>query len=314
MGRIIRDQSILQRIGSLVIPPNWTNVWICANPRGHLQATGRDAKGRKQYRYHPKYRAVREDTKYGKMVLFGNILPAIRRQVQRDLSLRELPKEKVLATVVRLMDLAHLRIGNEEYARQNQSFGLTTMRDRHVRIRGSSILFQFRGKSGKDHSLELQDHRLAAIVKRCQDLPGHELFQYVDEAGAHVSIDSGMVNSYLRDISGEDITAKDFRTWHGTVHAAVLLGACEGACSETEIKRNVVEAIKGVAERLGNRPATCRKYYVHPLVLEAYAAGTLTMEPETGRCKHSSQRLLSQQERCVLRLLSAAPTRTLQIS
>jgi DNA topoisomerase-1 len=211
--------------------------------------------------------------------------------------------------VVRLMDLAHIRIGNEEYAQQNKSFGLTTMRNRHVKVKGSKILFHFRGKSGQDHSLVLEDKRLAAIVKRCRDLPGYELFQYVDARGDHISIDSGMVNDYLREISGEDITAKDFRTWHGTVHAATLLGDCAtGECSDAELKRNVVAAVKEVAKKLGNRPATCRKYYIHPLVLEAYEKGTLTLV-RGGRSIH-----LSPQEQAVMKLLEEKPKQAKRIA
>jgi DNA topoisomerase I len=302
--KIIRDAATLRRIQSLVIPPNWRDVWICRDPNGHLQATGRDDRNRKQYIYHPRYRAVREQTKYGKMILFGHKLPLIRRKVQQDLSLTGLPKEKVLATVIRLMDLAHIRIGNEEYARQNQSFGLTTMRDRHVDIKGSTIHFRFRGKSGKLHEFDLEDRRLAAIVKRCRDLPGYELFQYIDEGGSHVALDSGMVNEYLRQMTGEDITAKDFRTWHGTVHAAEQLTACGASSTETEAKRNIMAAIKAVAELLGNRPATCRKYYVHPVVLDLYAAGALA-ESMSERSHSRNLPGLAPAERCVLEILLA---------
>ena len=306
-GRLIRDQAVLRRIQSLVIPPMWKDVWICRDPRGHLQATGRDARNRKQYRYHPRYRAQRDATKYEKMILFGRRLPRIRRRVAHDVSLPGLPKEKVLATVVRLMDLAHVRVGNEEYARQNQSFGLTTMRDRHVRIRGSQLHFQFRGKSGKMHTIDLQDRRLAAVVKHCRDVPGYELFQYIDEEGGHRAVDSGMVNEYLREITGADITAKDFRTWHGSVHAAEhLCAACE-ASSETAAKRNIIAAVKAVAELLGNRPATCRKYYVHPAILELYAAGQLPQYMTTNHVTANSGSKpvagLDSTERCLLRLL-----------
>jgi len=304
-GKTVRDAAVLERIRSLVIPPNWKDVWICRHANGHLQATGRDVKNRKQYRYHPRYRAVREETKYGKMILFGRMLRLIRKRVEHDLALPGLPKEKVLATVVRLMDLAHLRVGNEEYARQNQSFGLTTMQDRHVEIAGSTIHFQFRGKSGKMHALDLRDRQLASVVRRCRDLPGYELFQYIDEEGAPVAIDSGMVNQYLRETTNEDITAKDFRTWHGTVHAAELLAACAEAASETEAKRNVVAAIKAVAERLGNRPATCRKYYVHPAVVDLYVAGKLAV-PMTAQAQESKADGLTASERCVLNVLLAA--------
>jgi DNA topoisomerase-1 len=288
-----------------VIPPNWKNVWICGNPNGHLQATGRDARNRKQYRYHPRYRAAREKAKYDKMILFGTKLPAIRRRVGRDLSRTGMPKEKVIATVVRLMDLAHIRVGNEEYARENQSFGLTTMRNRHADVRASTIHFHFRGKSGKLHVFDLHNRRLAAIVKRCQDIPGHELFQYIDETGSHIPLDSGMVNEYLREITGEDITAKDFRTWHGTVHAAEQLGAFGPSTTETEVKRNIVGAIKAVAERLGNRPATCRKYYVHPAILDLYAAGNLA-EHLNARVARSHKGGLTICEQGVLGILCAA--------
>jgi DNA topoisomerase-1 len=301
-GKIIKDPAVLSRIQSMVIPPNWKDVWICSLKSGHLQATGRDARNRKQYRYHPDYRAAREETKYGKMILFGRKLPLIRRKVKQDLSRTGLPREKVLATVIRLMDLAHLRVGNEEYARQNQSFGLTTMRDRHVDVEGAKIHFHFRGKSGKLHELDLHDRRLAAIVRNCRDLPGYELFQYIDESGAHTALDSGMVNAYLRQTASEDITAKDFRTWHGTVHAAEQLCAFGASATETETKRNIVAAIKAVAERLGNRPATCRKYYVHPIVLELYSAGDLAQSMSTPKRVRNSAGL-APVERCVLKIL-----------
>jgi DNA topoisomerase-1 len=245
---------------------------------------------------------MREQAKYDKMILFGQNLPIIRRRVGHDLALPSLPKEKVLATVVRLMDLAHIRVGNEEYARENQSFGLTTMRDRHVNVEGSTIHFHFRGKSGKLQEFDLRNRRLAAIVKRCRDIPGYELFQYIDGEAGHVALDSGMVNDYIRGITGEDITAKDFRTWHGTVHAVEQLNICGEVSTSAEAKRNIVAAIKAVAERLGNRPATCRKYYIHPLVLELYEAGEL--------CKYTQVRKHAQavtelepMEQCVLRLL-----------
>ena len=300
--KLIRDPAILRRIQSLVIPPNWQDVLICKDSNGHLQATGRDARNRKQYRYHADYRSIREETKYEKMILFGRMLPVIRRKVKEDLSLPGLPKEKVLATVVRLMDMAHIRVGNEEYAKQNQSFGLTTMRDRHVDIGGSRIQFQFRGKSGKMHVLDLRDKQLAAIVKRCKDLPGYELFQFLDEEGSHVPVTSGMVNDYLREATGEDITAKDFRTRHGTVHAAEELELCGADETESEAKRNVVQAIKSVAELLRNRPATCRKYYVHPVVVELYLKGNLATHLTVRRSNRNSQGL-ARLERCILRIL-----------
>ena len=273
--KAVRDAETLKRIRSLVIPPAWTDVWICANPRGHLQATGRDARGRKQSRYHPRWRAVRDETKYERMLLFGTALKGIRERVEADLARPGLPREKVLATLLRLMERTLIRVGNEEYARENHSYGLTTMREKHVTVTGSTVTFRFRGKSGKQHTVGVQDRRLARIVGRCQDLPGYELFQYVDEGGEPHTIDSADVNAYLREISGEDFTAKDFRTWSGTVLASRALREFEAFGSETQAKKNVVQAIKAVAERLGNTPAVCRKCYVHPAVLECYMAGKL---------------------------------------
>lgn len=272
-GKPVRDAETLKRIRSLVIPPAWRQVWICPNPRGHVQATGRDARGRKQSRYHPRWRAVRDETKYERMLLFGTALPRIREKVEEDLGAPGLPRNKVLATIVRLMERTLIRVGNEEYARENKSYGLTTMRDRHVEVKGSTITFKFRGKSGKLHNVGLQDRRLARIVERCQDLPGYELFHYVDEEGEPRPIDSADVNAYLREISGEEFTAKDFRTWAGTVLASMALKQVAEFTSETQAKRNVVAAIKAVAERLGNTPAVCRKCYVHPAVLDCYLSG-----------------------------------------
>jgi DNA topoisomerase I len=269
-GKQIRDQKVIQRINSLVIPPAYRNVWICPLPNGHLQATGRDAKGRKQYRYHPLWREIRDQAKFTRMIAFSEALPLIRQRIEQDLQRRGLPKEKVLAAVVRLMELTRIRVGNEEYARSNESYGLTTLRDEHVDITGSKIQFQFRGKRGVEHTIDLQDRRLAKIVKRCQDLPGQELFQYLDENDEQQTLSSTDVNDYLRDITGEDFTAKDFRTWAGTVLAASELFELGAASSATATKKNMVQAIKSVAAYLGNRPATCRKYYVHPAVLEAY--------------------------------------------
>jgi DNA topoisomerase I len=272
-GAPIRDEETLRRIKSLAVPPAWRDVWICARPDGQLQATGRDAKGRKQYRYHPRWRAARDETKYAHMIAFGRALPRIRERVEQDLRLPGLPREKVLATVVRLLETTLIRVGNEEYAQTNRSFGLTTMRDRHVHIDGPKLRFEFRGKSGVRHSLDLRDRRLARIVGRCRDLPGYELFQYIDEAGQHQTIDSADVNDYLRAISGEDFTAKDFRTWAGTVLAALALREFESFDSQTQAKKNVVSAIHNVAERLGNTPAVCRKCYIHPAIIDAYLEG-----------------------------------------
>lgn len=274
-GRTFRDKEHLARIRSLVIPPAWNDVWICPSSDGHLQAVGRDAKGRLQYRYHPLYRQIRDQTKYGRMVAFGNVLCRIRKRIEEDLALPGLPKNKVLAAVVKLLDSTLIRVGNVEYAKANESFGLTTMRDEHVEISGTRIKFQFRGKSGVEHEIELHDRRLARIVKQCQDIPGQELFQYIDADGSRAPIGSADVNDYLREITGEDFTAKDFRTWAGTVLTALELAECGPYDSQTECKKKIVAAIRSVARRLGNRPATCRNYYVHPAVLNAYNDGAL---------------------------------------
>jgi len=274
-GKTIHNPDELQRIKKLGIPPAWTDVWICPNPQGHIQATGRDAKGRKQYRYHPRWREVRDETKYDRMIAFGETLPAIRQRIEHDLALSGLPYEKVLATIVRLLDTTLIRVGNEEYARENDSYGLTTMRSQHVEVEGTKVHFHFRGKSGKEHIIDVNDRQLAKIVKRCQHLPGHELFQYIDEKGEMRDIESGHVNTYLREISGHDITAKDFRTWGGTVFAMRALEELGAFDSVTHGKQNVAQAIKSTAEKLGNTPAICRKCYVHPGVIDAYLDGSL---------------------------------------
>ncbi len=274
-GRPVKEPAILERIRKLAIPPAYTDVWICPLANGHLQATGRDARGRKQYRYHPDWRSVRDETKFGKMIAFAEALPKIRRKVEQDLGLPALPREKVVAAVVKLLETTLIRIGNKEYAKQNRSFGLTTLRDRHVDIAGSKVRFEFRGKSGQDHAVEIADRRLARVVKRCRDLPGQELFQYLDENGERQTISSGDVNTYLREVTGEEFTAKDFRTWGGTVLALSALaevGLCE---SEKEANKAVVEAIKQVSSELGNKPAICRKFYVHPVVIESFVEGSL---------------------------------------
>ena len=301
-GKPLRDPAELRRIKSLVIPPAWTEVWVCPSPRGHLQATGRDARGRKQYRYHPRWREARDETKYERMIAFGEALPRIRERVERDLALPDLPRQKVLATVVRLLDTTSIRVGNEEYARQNGSFGLTTLRNRHVDVSGSTLRFHFRGKGGKEYHVDLKDRRLARIVKRCQDLPGQDLFQYVDDNGDLQAVGSDDVNEYLREVSGQDFTAKDFRTWAGTVLAARALEGLEAFASETEARRNVVQAIDSVAEQLGNTRAVCRKCYVHPAVIEAYLDRSLTgaLEP---RVQEESLSRLSSEEAGVLALL-----------
>lgn len=274
-GHAVTDEATLARIKSLVIPPAWVDVWICKQPLGHLQATGRDARGRKQYRYHPRWRAHRDDANYGRMLSFGKALPAVRSAVDEALRKPGLPREKVLATIVYLLEATLMRIGNEEYARENKSFGLTTLRDRHVRLDGGKVQFRFRGKSGVHHAVEVQDRRLARIIARIRDLPGQELFQYEDDDGNPHAIDSADVNDYLHAITGADYTAKDFRTWAGTVLAAVALKEYEKYDSEAQAKKNVVQAIESVSKKLGNTPTICRKCYVHPAVIESYLDGSM---------------------------------------
>jgi DNA topoisomerase-1 len=294
----------LKRIRSLVIPPAWTRVWVCPDPQGHLQATGRDARGRKQYRYHPKWREVRDGTKYGRMMAFGRALPVIRRRIDADLRRSGLPREKVLAAVVKLLEKTFIRVGNDEYARTNRSFGLTTMRDGHVKVSGSTVRFMFRGKSGVEHQLQLDDRRLAKIVKQCRDLPGQELFQYRDGRGKVVDVGSADVNAYLKDVTGEDFTSKDFRTWAGTVLAATLLRDYEAVDSEARAKKNIVSAIEQVAKRLGNTRAVCRKCYVHPAILDAYLDGSMvkTVAQRAGRAARAIGRM-TESEAVVLGLL-----------
>ena len=272
-GKVITDEAEVARIKKLAVPPAYTDVWICPSARGHLQATGRDAKGRKQYRYHARWRATADETKYSRTMTFALALPEIRRRVDADLARPGLPREKVLACVVKLLETTLIRVGNEEYAKTNKHYGLTTLRNRHVRVKGAAIEFAFRGKSGVDHEIELNHPRLARVVAKIRDLPGQELFQYLDEEGARHSVDSNDVNEYLREISGQPFTAKDFRTWAGTVLAAMALREFEKFDSETAAKKNITAAIERVAERLGNTPTICRKCYVHPAVLEAYLDG-----------------------------------------
>jgi len=306
-GKPVRDPKHLARIRSLVIPPAWTKVAICPSANGHLQAVGVDARGRKQYRYHPRYREVRDQAKFSRMIAFGTLLAVVRRQVEMDMKRPGLPKEKVLATVVRLLETSFIRVGNDEYAVENDSFGLTTMKDRHVRIAGARLMFRFRGKSGQNHSIELTDRRLATIVKSCRDLPGYELFQYIAEDGTIAAIDSADVNRYIREITGHDFTAKDFRTWAGTVLAVKELCAAGPARNEGEGKKAVVDAVKSVARRLGNRPATCRKYYVHPAILDAYSTGSLFDTREQGKQQDAaySGLGLSPEEYCVMVIVTA---------
>ena len=274
-GNTVDHVDTLARIKSLVIPPAWTAVWICPIANGHLQATGRDARERKQYRYHPKWRSVRDEAKYERMLNFGKALPAIRMAVDAALKLPGLPREKVLATIVHLLEVTMMRIGNEEYARTNKSFGLTTLRSRHVKVDGKAVEFRFRGKSGVFHTIKLEDRRLARIIARTRDLPGQDLFQYVDDDGEQHTVGSADVNDYLRAITGEEYTAKDFRTWSGTVLAALALQEFEKFDSEAQAKKNIVRAIESVAEKLGNTPTICRKCYVHPAVIDAYLDGSI---------------------------------------
>jgi len=304
-GRPLREREALQRIKALAIPPAWTEVWICPLPQGHLQATGRDAKGRKQYRYHTRWRAVRDENKFDRLLNFGQALSRIRERTERDLALPGLPRAKVQATLVRLLETTFIRIGNEEYARTNRSFGLTTLRDQHVQVNGSAVRFQFRGKSGVRHQVSLNDRQLARIVKRCQDLPGQVLFQYLDEAGQQQCIGSADVNEYLREITNEDFTAKDFRTWAGTVLAAFALHELSEFRSTSEMKRNIVAAVKTVAARLGNTPAVCRKAYVHPVIFELYGCGALQncLSQAVRKTRSRAGERLQPAEAAVLRLL-----------
>ncbi len=274
-GRLIRDARDVQRIKSLAIPPAWRDVWICPSPSGHLQATGRDAKGRKQYRYHPRWREVRDEAKYDRLPSFAAMLPLLRRRVARDLAEPVLSMSKVVAAVVQLLEKTLIRVGNEEYARSNRSFGLTTLESAHARITGSTVRFRFRGKSGKFHDITLSDARLARIVRRCQDLPGRQLFQYLDDEGSTHDVGSADVNEYLREVMGQDFTAKDFRTWAGTVLAALALQEYEVFDSQAQAKKNVVRAIEHVSSRLGNTPTVCRKCYVHPEIINAYLDGSM---------------------------------------
>lgn len=306
-GALLRDRTELERIRKLVIPPRWTDVWICSSSTGHLQVTARDARGRKQYRYHTRYREIRDGTKFSRMLEFSEVVPSIRRRVERDISQPTLSREKVLATVVWLLEKTLIRVGSDEYARDNGSFGLTTLRRRHVAVSGARLRFEFRGKSGVPHLVSITDRRIARIVQHCQDLPGQELFQYLDDDGRRQSVDAGDINQYLREIAGRQVTAKDFRTWAGTILAAQALRDIGPASSEKEANANIVRAIDQVAKRLGNTRAVCRKYYVHPVIIEAYSDG-YTLPPASGD-EHSFPRdtdrppVLRRDEVAVLELL-----------
>jgi DNA topoisomerase-1 len=303
-GVPIRNPGELRRIKALAVPPAWIDVWISPFSNSHLQATGRDARGRKQYRYHHAWREWRDQTKYDRLMEFGRVLPKLRNRVATDLSLPELPRAKVMATIVRLLETTCIRIGNDEYVRQNQSFGLTTLRNKHVKITGSKIRFRFRGKSGIVRDIDLHDRRLARIVRRCQDLPGQELFQYVDDDGRARTVNSTDVNQYLREATAIDLTAKDFRTWAGTVLAARALGELPPFASKTQAKRNVVRAIDAVAQKLGNTRAVCQNCYIHPATVKAYFDGSL---PENLRgpapASREAQRGLSGDETAVMMIL-----------
>ena len=304
-GRVVRDGVTLARIRALVIPPAWTRVWICPDPDGHVQATGRDQRGRKQYRYHPRWQQVRDAAKYGRLLAFGRALPTLRRRVTRDLQAPPLSRARVLATVVRLLETTLIRVGNEEYAQANQSFGLTTLRDRHVTVTRDRVRFRFRAKSGVWQEVELQDDRLARTVKRCQDLPGQVLFQYVDGDGTRQRVTSDDVNAYLREAMGADFTAKDFRTWAGTVLAATALQELAQVDGDSARKRNVTRAIEAVARQLGNTTAVCRRCYVHPAVLEHYLDGRTidVLRARTASLLVHGGRHLSREETAVLALL-----------
>lgn len=301
----ITDRKVIDRIRVLAIPPAWTDVWISPSPNGHIQAVGRDDKHRKQYRYHADWNASRNENKYGRMLDFGKMLPKIRDQVDKDLRRHGLPREKVLAAIVHLLESTLIRVGNDEYARTNKSYGLTTMRDRHVDVSGDQLQFEFKGKSGIAHSIDFRNRRLATVIKRCQDLPGQQLFQYEDEDGNPQRIDSSDVNAYLREITGEDVTAKDFRTWAGTVLAAEALASFEEVDTDTLARKNVVAAIESVAKRLGNTSTVCRKCYVHPAVIDAYLEGDTvsTLKQRTGRELRKDLGTLPPEEAAVLMLL-----------
>lgn len=302
-GKVIKDAAERKRLASLAIPPAYTDVWICADSRGHIQATGRDDRGRKQYRYHPRFREVRDGAKYERMLAFAKVLPGLRRRVDADMSRRGLPPEKVLATVVYLLENTMIRVGNATYAKENKSHGLTTLRNRHVKLEGGEVRFRFKGKGGKEWDLGLKDRRIARIIRAVQELPGQHLFQYIDEDGERCAVTSSEVNEYLREVTGQHITAKDFRTWTGTVLAALALAEFEKADSEAAAKRNVRDAIEAVAARLGNTPTICRKCYVHPRVIDAYLADELKLEVKEQIEEDLSEDELRPEEKQVLRFL-----------
>jgi DNA topoisomerase-1 len=307
-GRAVTDRAFLRRVRSLVIPPAWESVWVSADPNGHIQAVGWDAKGRKQYRYHPLYREVRDHAKFDRLVEFGRVLPKIRAAVSADLAVKGLPQRKVVAVVVRLLEETCIRVGNEEYERLNGSFGLTTMKSRHVTIEGSELRFRFKGKSGQTHDILMKNTRLARIVRACQCIPGYELFQYKDETGEVHSVKSEDVNAYLSEISNGSFTAKDFRTWAGTCAAADFLRQREPVTTKSDFKRVTAEVVKLTAEKLGNRAATCRKYYIHPVVFTAFENGALFKAFEKyGGAGETPESELKLEEQAVLHILESAP-------
>jgi DNA topoisomerase I len=312
-GEPVTDEATLDRVRRLAIPPAWSDVWICTKANGHLQATGRDARGRKQYKYHPQFREVRESNKYEHMLEFARALPSIRERISEHMALRGLPREKVLATVVHLLESTLIRVGNDDYARENKSYGLTTLRNPHVSVEGSQLRFRFKGKSGKSWQLQLKDRRVARIVKACQELPGQKLFEYLDEDGEGREVTSADVNAYLREITGRDITAKDFRTWAGTVMAALALREFEAFDSQASAKKNLRAAIEAVASRLGNTATICRKCYIHPEILSAYTEGALMLRIKQKAESELRENLgsLKPEEAAVLALLEARLKRTL---
>jgi len=301
-GKRITNERTLERIRALAIPPAWTDVWICPSPNGHLQVTARDAKGRKQYRYHPRYREIRDETKFDRMMDFSRVLPSVRATVEGHLGLRGLPREKVLATVVWLLERTLIRVGNMEYARDNESYGLTTLEGRHAAVRGAKVRFMFKGKSGKEHAVAVEDRRLARIVQRCQTLPGEQLFHYIDDEGERRDVDSGDVNEYLREIAGPGVTAKDFRTWAGTMLAAAALRDIGPAELERERKANIVQAVDQVAQALGNTRAVCRRYYIHPAILNEYMRGHVVSAAKKQKRERTESRL-REDEVAVLRFI-----------
>ena len=304
-GTVVKDPGTLRRIKALVIPPAWTDVWICSNAEGHLQATGRDARGRKQYRYHLHWSRVRDETKYGRAALFAQSLPSIRKHVDADLRKHGLSRERVLATIVRLLERTYIRVGNSEYAKTNKSYGLTTLQDRHAQIAGATVLFRFRGKSGKSHEVKLTDKKLAQLVKRCRDVPGQDLFQYLDEAGVRHPVRSNDVNEYLRSIADSEFTAKDFRTWAGTLLAAVAL--LEAHDADTRFtKATTIHAVQAVAQRLGNTPAVCKKCYIHPAILKAFDDQALLQRLLKESAKKTKVAGLTREESALLRFLKSA--------